>query len=986
MPTAIQTTDELYQALQDNDQRPYGRTRTVTAEELVDVAEQFEEPVPLVHALLELQEAYTYGSEPRKSPVVFARLLTLFDEQPDVFDERLRHMVFWRFKWVGHALRQLPEIPLASLRQWLTEMRDRYEKAGLGLQPYYGQAYQLAAHVGEDTTLAYELWAGRTRTRLSDCEACEICERALFHLAAGDDQRALRTWEPVLNGKESCQEEPARSLSYALLPLLRTGAADRARELHLVGYRGCRRNPSMSGEVGRHLEFCALTGNEARGLELLAENRNLFDEVDSPLDQLDFLTGVEVLLQRVEHLGHGELPAAGYAGRTWTASGLRAEVRGRADDLAARFDARNGTSTHTDRRRTRLDRAPLLDALELTLRPRGLDDVAPAAPVTAPVSRTATAVPDALPELIVQARKWEEEGHPEAQTCFARLRTLVAARDYSHPDDPAVGPLVRLRADLLADEATSAANKDGFAEAAALHEEAAALYDDASEPAHAAVDRACALLAAAQIPAQDTDGAEAKAAALTAAHASLVRLHEETTGLPPYLEARLLRLRATALGLRLQTTGSEEHVAPVFAETDLLHAFATRHDLAGQISGALMLRASTHAISGDLPGAVTEIDALLDRLKAHGPAWHVPRTLGLRGRLQLALRDPGAAHTDLTEALRQAADWPADTIDTTRLHGDLAEACMHLGRPGEALRHLTRSAETDLRRGNRIDAFCTYGNAAQLSLDLDRVEDCIALLDSLLAEPDVAAGELDDRLTAQLRLTRARALRAGEDVKAATAEFAALAAESAGWDDDPGSHAMIAAETAVLLGESGEFGPAREAADQAIAAHGRDPRYELLSNCLRELARLQAQQEGAEGLADARAFLADAGRIADEARAAGYEPRGRSLDSALAYEHGRVSAYAGAYEDALAALEKALALLGEPGPEDDRAGEWAECVRLAGAVEGLYLERPAPALTRLDAAVSHLTAVGHTEETEPLTSLAARLRDEELARSHNIVQ
>ncbi|MEX1651611.1 hypothetical protein ABZ960_00175 [Streptomyces pseudovenezuelae] len=977
MPHAIQTTDELFQALQENDERPYGRTRTVTAEELVDAAEQFEEPVPLVHALLELQEAYTYGSEPRKSPVVFARLLTLFDERPEVFDERLRHMVFWRFKWVGHALRQLPEIPLASLRQWLTEMRDRYEKAGLGLQPYYGQAYQLAAHVGEDTTLAYELWAGRGRTRLSDCEACEICERALFHLAAGDDERALRTWEPVLNGKESCQEEPARSLSYALLPLLRTGAADRARELHLAGYRGCRRNPSMSGEVGRHLEFCALTGNEARGLELLAENRNLFDEVDSPLDQLDFLTGVEVLLQRVEHLGHGELPATGYTGRTWTVSGLRAEVRGRADDLAARFDARNGTSTHTDRRGTRLGRAPLLDTLELTLRPRSLDDVAPAAPVAAPASRTTTAVPESVPELILRARKLEEEGHPEAQVCFARLRTLVAAHDYAHPDDPAVGPLVRLRADLLADEANQAGNKDDFAEAAALHEEAAALYEDAAEPGHAAVARACALLATAQIPAQDAAGAEARAAELTGVHASLVRLHEETTGLAPGHEARLLRLRATALGLRLQTTGSKEHVEPVFAETDLVQAFATRHDLAGQLSGALMLRASTHALSGDLPAAVTGVDALLDRLRAHGPAWHLPRTLGLRGRLQLALRDPEAAHADLTEALRRAADWPADTVDTTRLHGDLAEACMHLGRPGDALRHLTRSAEADLRRGNRIDAFCTYSNAAQLSLDLDRVEDCIALLDSLLAEPDVAAGELDDRLTAQLRLTRARALRAGEDVKAATAEFAALAAESAGWDDDPGSHAMIAAETAVLLGESGEFGPAREAADQAIAAHARDPRYELLSNCLRELARLQAQQQGAEGLADARAFLADAGRIADEARAAGHEPRGRSLDSALAYEHGRVSAYAGAYEDALAALEKALALLGEPGPQDDRAGEWAECVRLAGAVEGLYLERPAPALVRLDAAVSHLTAQGHTEETQPLTSLAARLRDEE---------
>ena len=623
MPTTPQTTDELYQALQENDRRPYGRTRTVTAEELVDAAEQFADPVPLVHALLELQEAYTYGSEPRKSPVVFARLLTLFDEQPDVFDEQMRHSLFWRFKWVAGALRALPEIPLASLRQWLTEMRDRYEKAGLGLQPYYGQVYQLAAHTGEDTTVAYELWAGRTRTRLSDCEACETCERALYHLAAGNDEPALRTWEPVLAGKESCQEEPARSISYALLPLLRTGHTERARELHLAGYRGCRRNPSMSGEVGRHLEFCALTGNEARGMELLAENRSLFDEVDSPLELLQFLTGVEVLLQRVELLGHGELPASGYAGRAWTVAGLRAEVRGRADDLAARFDARNGTTAHTERRRARLDRVPLLDALELTLRTHSLDDVAPASPVAA---RTAAAIPDSLPELILQARTLDEQGHPDSPACWARLRTLTAAHDYTHPDDPAVGPLVQLRADLLADEASRAGEKDESTDAAALHEEAAALYDAAGEPGHAVLARACALLAAAEIPAQGADGAEAKAAALTAAHTSMVRLHEEAPGLAPYQEARLLRLRATALGLRLQESGSEEHVAPVFAEVDLLHAFAAQHEVVGQVSGALLLRASTYAISGDLPTAVTEIDALLDRLKTHGPAWHLPRT------------------------------------------------------------------------------------------------------------------------------------------------------------------------------------------------------------------------------------------------------------------------------------------------------------------------------------------------------------------------
>ncbi|MGQ5575532.1 hypothetical protein [Streptomyces sp. ECR3.8] len=1132
MQTPPQTTDELYTALRENNALPYGRTRTVAAEELAEAAELFGEPVPLVHALLDLQEAYTYGSEPRKSPVVFARLLNLFDERPDVFDDRLRHQLFWRFKWVASALRCLPEIPLASLRQWLTEMRDRYEKAGLDLQPYYGQAYQLAAHVGEDTALAYELWAGRARSLLSDCEACETCERALYHLAAGDDERALRIWEPVLAGKESCQEEPARSVSYALLPLLRTGRTDEARHLHLAGYRGCRRNPSMAGEIGRHLEFCALTGNEARGLELLAENRNLFDEVDSPLALLDLLTGVEVLLARVEALGHGELPAAGFPGRSWTVTELRAEVRGRADDLAARFDARNGTTAHVDRRGTRLAQAPLLESLELTLRPRTLEDVAPAP--AAPAPAPAEPLPESPADLIRWARELDEQGHPDAHACWARLRELTAARGYVHPDDPDVGPLVRLRAELLEEEATLADRRDAHGDAAALYEEAAGLYEDAGLPDRAVPARAQAVLAGARMepggsgptPESDTAGgsgtaqgsgsaresasaaqagraqeasstqqpasaegsrtahasgtaresasaaqagraqeadstqqpasaegsrtahasgtaqgagtaresasaaqagsaqgadstqqpasaegsrtahtsgtaqgsgtahgsgttpasrpaagsdhdADAHVAALVDAYATLVRLHEEASGFAPFLEARLLRLRVSALGLRLQASGDREQVASVLAEAELLHDFAVRHGLAGQIAGARLLRATTHAMSGDLPAALAETDALVGLLRTDGPAWHLPRVLALRGKIQLGVGDAEAAHASLAEGLRLAAEWPADTVDAPTLHGELAQACLRLGRPDEALRHLTRSAELDLRAGNRFDAFCSYSNAAQLSLDLGRVEDCIALLDSVLLEPDVVDGELDDRLVAQLRLTRARALHAGDDLKAATAEFVALAAESTGWDDDPGSHAMIAAETAVLLGEAGEFGQAREAVDRALAAHARDPRFEMLSNALRELARLQAHRQGPDGLEGARAFLQDAGRVADAARAAGFEAHGRSLDSALAYEHGRVNAYGGAYEEALAALEKALGLLGEPGEDPERAAEWAECVRLAGVVEGVYLERSAAALGRVGAAAERLTALGHGEVAEALTELAERLRDEE---------
>ncbi len=45
-------------------------------------------------------------------------------------------------------------------------------------------------------------------------------------------------------------------------------------------------------------------------------------------------------------------------------------------------------------------------------------------------------------------------------------------------------------------------------------------------------------------------------------------------------------------------------------------------------------------------------------------------------------------------------------------------------------------------------------------------------------------------------------------------------------------------------------------------------------------------------------------------------------------------------------------------------------------MEGFHLERPVPALARLDTAIGLLSALGHKEETETLSAVAAELRDE----------
>ncbi len=339
----LDSPDAVMAALHENDSRPYGRTRTVTAEELVDAAEQFEDTGVRSMALLELMEAYEYDGERNKTPVVFARILKLWDKDPDGFGEWARHQVFWRFKWVAAALRENPDVPLTAIERWHTELRDRYRAAGFGLQPYYAERYHLACLTGTGVQDAYELWAARPRSELSDCHACETRARARHHLDLGDDARALEVLAPVLSSRSTCELEPYHSQSVALLPLLRQGRPDEARSGHLTGYRFARGKSSMLGSVGRHIEFCALSGNEPRGLELLAENRDLFAVTGEAAARLDFLTGVEVLIAVLARAGHGELVVSGPAGTTWTVDTLLAHLRTEADALAARFDARNGT-------------------------------------------------------------------------------------------------------------------------------------------------------------------------------------------------------------------------------------------------------------------------------------------------------------------------------------------------------------------------------------------------------------------------------------------------------------------------------------------------------------------------------------------------------------------------------------------------------------------------------------------------------------------
>ncbi|MFE8938458.1 hypothetical protein ACFYNX_13290 [Streptomyces sp. NPDC007872] len=992
----LDTPEAVVEALRENHDRPHGTQRTVTAEELVEAAEVFDEPDTLVTALLELMTAYEFTGEQRKSPVVFARLLKLWDTAPKSFSAWEAHQVFWRFKWVTTSLLQVPEMPLATVRGWIDTMRQRYEEAGHGMQPVAAMRHHVAAHTGTGVDDAYDLWVTRPRTELSDCEACETRHRAWHRVAAGDDAGALDTWGPVLAGEQGCSEEPQMSQARALLPLLRLGRADEARSHHLTGYRRVRGSTGMQHEVGLHLEFCALSRNEGRGLEVLAENRPLFGATGAPLDRLGFLTGVEVLLARLVEDGHGETPVAGPPGRNWTADGLLAHVRAEADRLAAAFDARNDTTTVGDRRRERLARRPLLDEpLPLGLRTAAAPltaagaGAAPAAPAVA--GPGTPGIPEDFVALVAEARRLNHLGHPGDTRLWARIAERLADGSAAHDDR--VGPEELLRAELAEERAYRLRQKDEDAESGAELETAAGLYEELGMEWRALAARARAL---AWTTGEDDADAE-RDGAVRVRLGRLVREAERLEGEAPLtgekpgdaeaaagvdvaadrVLAHLTVLYAdayTAYQEAMRRAPEESGTAPErFREAvGRLRAEAERLGVPHQVANARQFVADEAGRRGDVALAESELRAALVDVEASDRPWRGSRPRALLAQIMLSRQEPAEAAELLHRALADAVRYDDADFPVAPTYSLLGHASSHLGDHAGAVRHLSEAAALFDRGGEHGDAAGVRLQLADVLAESGRQADAVAVLESLLSEESAAA--LDERMVAQIRLSLARGLRELEEYLPSAEEFLRLAGTVAGWEDDAPIRTLVTADTAIALALADRWEAAEAAYERAFTAHAEAPNPPLIVRMTREFARLTAAAREAEGVEDALAHLARADAVLDavpadaEGFAVWYE-RGE-----VHYRRARVLTEAERFEEALAEAEAAIAVH-EGGGEHGELPR-AEAVRFAALVEGNGLGRTGDAIARLTTAAARCRRAGHPEAAQVLDAL----RQDYLAR------
>lgn len=864
------TAEQLKAAIAENDEAPEGPDRTARAEQLVARAESAGERDLLVGALLSLVSAYDGGSELEKVFPPFVRLLRMWDEQPDDFDSEAKHRLHRSFRRVVSGMLGRPHIPLESVREWQAQMAPRYRQAGYSQRAVHQSEFTIARETGDAAVAdrAHAAWLAADRDSVSDCHACELQQQGRWLAHRGDDEGALRIWRPVLDGETACPHGPGAVLASSLLPLLRLGRLDEARSHHVRGYRMVRDGQGTHDAVADHVVFCALTGNEPRGLEILAEQGDArWEASGAPRSRLAWAGAVALLMRRLTELGQDEQRVPGPPGREWNAVTLLEHAADQALEVAARFDERNGNSAVSDEARTRMGMKPLADRLPLGLRTAPLEKgtgtaSAPPKPATGVSASPSGGGPK---QLLAEARRFSEEGHPQAPAAWQRLEDALTA----------TGATLRGvdRAELLDHGAMRLARTDPAA-GAARFEEAAKLFSAAGDRGQSVACRARAALATAF--AGQLEEALDRLQSLCGEAASLHSAQRAGTK-----HATAVLLSRTRVRFMLLDDAEDPRAAADELDAELrdLISFAWPHRsdpaVLARIADATESQGRLAAALGDTAGATELLTEAARLYHDSGRPWQAtgPELLLAQGLLQAGEAAESAAL--LLRALKDPQREPVrPAAESADLHVAVADAYAAQDLAREEAGHLLEAAQwaDAAGDGGGLGAYVRL-RLGGAYLALARLEEAAAVLESAMA--DLTAGHPDADVV-QARWWLGEALTGTGEYGAAAGQFLKAARLAEGWDDQR-DHAVLTHLAADALKEAGstdEAVRAYERVEELWKALGDTP---ALVRSLRSRAWITIATPASEGEASVGAAAATAATKAVELMAAAL----RSLESGL---------------------------------------------------------------------------------------------------------
>ena len=274
-------------------------------------------------------------SEPDKLMLIahYGWCLARHDEDPERFPASL-----WEYKWVVNAAPDFAGVSREQLLELGEDLRRRFDAVGASKGPAGVAKCDIASSLGDLEMLETELqaWLSTPKTgHLNDCSTCDITSEVYYLVVLGRHEEAIAAGEPVITGGRRCASQPHYAYSNLLESARAVGDEELAEMLSAAGLDLLRNDPDFTQAFGNHFRHFAVTGQLDKGLAVLQRIAPLATGDDGTL--FAFYRGARLLLALADAQGRDDLTA------------LHEQVDGQAEELAARFNKRNGNTFYSDK-------------------------------------------------------------------------------------------------------------------------------------------------------------------------------------------------------------------------------------------------------------------------------------------------------------------------------------------------------------------------------------------------------------------------------------------------------------------------------------------------------------------------------------------------------------------------------------------------------------------------------------------------------------
>jgi len=232
--------------------------------------------------------------------------LARHDEDPDRFP-----ISFWNYKWILNAAPIFAGVSREQLYELVDDLRSRFEARGASAGPAGVALCEVNEAVGDLDALRKNLDAWKNTPKagaLNDCVACDDAS--------------------LISGSRSCATQPHYAFADLLTSARAIGDDELAEQLSTQGLALLRDDTDFIDAYGTHMRHFAVTGELDKGLELARR----FEPHGADRTLLRFYRGGRLLLERAASMGRDDV------------ADLHDVFDGKAEEIAARFDERNGNT------------------------------------------------------------------------------------------------------------------------------------------------------------------------------------------------------------------------------------------------------------------------------------------------------------------------------------------------------------------------------------------------------------------------------------------------------------------------------------------------------------------------------------------------------------------------------------------------------------------------------------------------------------------